>query len=380
LSLAKTPKATDRFVESGTILVSRSGNVGRVTIAHRPHLKRLITDDLLRVEPQEARLSGWLYAFLRTSSFRLMATGERYGHLIKHLETSHLNALPVVMADESVIARFETDVKRIFAWRDASHTLVEEAEGLYSATLGLDTSAAIMDMPFSVQASSFITGRRRLDAFYHNPLVDQIRQAQVRQAKAVKSLDQLTTRIWWPGRFRRVFGDNGTPYVSAEDIFDLNPVIAKRVYAGLVGNREDYFLRPEWLVMVRSGQTYGLNGSIRLVGGRLTRFFVSEDLIRISPDPDLIRSGYLLCALSHPLLGRPLVIQNAYGTSIPHLEPSDVSTIPVARFEAEIENKIADRMEQAAQLQAEADELEDQITAEAEDIVRRFIRGIKSVL
>src|SRR5207249_3777479 len=34
LSLAKTPKAAERFVQSGTILVSCSGNVGRVTIAH----------------------------------------------------------------------------------------------------------------------------------------------------------------------------------------------------------------------------------------------------------------------------------------------------------------------------------------------------------
>ena len=45
-----------------------------------------------------------------------------------------------------------------------------------------------------------------------------------------------------------------------------------------------------------------------------------------------IRPGYLLTALTHPTLGRPLVIRNAYGTSIPHLDPADVSDIPVVRF------------------------------------------------
>lgn len=247
---------------------------------------------------------------------------------------------------------------------------------MYSTALDLDSSAVNLDTPFAVPAHTVFDGRRRLDAFYHNPLSEQIVQAQIQRAKAVRPLAELTTRIWWPGRFKRIFGDNGTPYVSAEDLFDLNPIISKRVYAGLVNNREDYFLQAEWLVLVRSGQVYGLNGSVRLVGSRLTEFFVSEDLIRIAPQADLIRPGYLLCTLSHPLLGRPLVIRNAYGTSIPHLEPPDVGTIPVPRFDAQVENEIAERIERAVQLQADADVLEDKITAEAEETVRQFMRGM----
>jgi hypothetical protein len=309
----------------------------------------------------------------------LIATGEHYGHIIKHLEVSHLNALPVVTVDDPVATRFQKDVQTIFSKRDEAYGLIEEAEELYAAAIGLDNSAIDIDLPFSVSASSFSGGRRRLDAFYHNQMVDQICQAQAFRANAVRSLAELTSRIWWPGRFKRVFGDNGTPYVSAEDLFDLNPIISKRVYAGLVDNREDYFLKPEWLVLVRSGQVYGLNGSVRLVGNRLTEFFVSEDLIRISPEADVIRPGYLMCALSHPLLGRPLVIRYAYGTSIPHLEPPDVGMTPVPRFDSALEDEIADRIERAVQLQAEADTLEDEITAEAEEIVRRFMHGISVV-
>jgi type I restriction enzyme S subunit len=379
LSLAKTPHAAERFVESRTILISCSGNVGRVTMTYKPHLGSLITHDLMRVEPQDNGLNGWLYAFFRTSTFRLIATGEHYGHVIKHLEVAHLNALPVVTVDDDAASRFQSRVSRIFAQRDEAYDLIAEAEAIYSAALDLDASAASLEAPFSVQASGITNGRRRLDAFYHNPLVEQICKAQSEHGNDVVSLADLTSRIWWPGRFKRIFGDNGTPYVSAEDLFDLNPIISKHVYAGLVKNRDDYFLQPEWLVLVRSGQTYGLNGSVRLVGGRLTKFFVSEDLIRIAPEPELVRPGYLLCALSHHRLGRPLVIRNAYGTSIPHLEPLDVATIPVPRFDTTLETEIADRMERAIRLQADADELEDDITAEAEEIVRQFMRGVSAV-
>jgi type I restriction enzyme, S subunit len=374
LSLAQIPDASNRFLEHGTVLVSRSGNVGRVTIAHHPHLRRIVSDDLLRVNPSDQALTGWLYAYLRTPQFRMIATAERYGHVVKHLEVSHLNALPVVMTDKATSDRFQAEVARVFRMRDQSHAFIAKAESAYAAAVGL-REVPDAEAPFSVRASSLIGGRRRLDAFHHNISAASIEQAYRANARRVDTLGGLSEDIWWPNRFSRVFGDNGTPYVSAEDLFNLNPVITKRVYAGLVANRDDYFLDPDWLVLVRSGQVYGLNGSVRLVGSRLTKFFVSEDLIRISPRTDLIRPGYLLCALSHPVLGRPMVIKHAYGTSIPHLEPQDVGLIPIPRFSRQIEGDIADQIEGAVQLQAEADDLEDQLTADAEHIATMFIRG-----
>ena len=377
LSMAKTPDASSRLLEQGTILISCSGNVGRVTIAHHPHLGRLISHDLLRIIPSDQTLSGWLYAYFRTSQFRMIATAERYGHAVKHLEIPHLNALPVVLVEKAISDRFQADVARVFRLRDQSHQLIEQAESRFTAAVGLDT-VVNADLPFFVRVRALLQGRRRLDAFHFNVSAASIEEAYQANARQVDSLADLSENIWWPSRFSRVFGPDGTPYVSAEDLFNLNPAVTKRVYAGLVANRDDYFLDPDWLVLVRSGQIYGLNGSVRMVGSRLTRFFVSEDLIRISPRKELIRPGYLLCALSHPVLARPLVIRNAYGTSVPHLEPADVGTVPIPRFTPEVENYIADRIDTAVQLEAEADDLEDRLTAEAEQIVTMFIRGAAS--
>jgi type I restriction enzyme S subunit len=377
LSLAQTDSAAERFVESGTLLVSCSGVVGRVTVAHSPHIDRLITHDLLRVIPQDNADRGWLYAYMRTGYFRAMATGAHYGHVIKHIEPAHLSALPVVSVDQSTTREFGEKVTDIFAKRDLAHALVAEAEDAYSQCLGGDLGDVSLDDSFVVRARSFAGGRRRFDAFHFNPVVQRIRARQQASADRVDTLAELCERIWWPNRFKRSFGDNATPYVSAEDLFNLNPPINKRVYAGLIENRGDYFLKADWLVMARSGQIYGLNGSVRLVGARLTKFLVSEDLIRIAPRRGAIRPGYLLCALSHPSLGRPLIISQAYGTSIPHLEPADVATVPVTRLESSIEDAIADRMEKAVALRAEADEIEDEITVKAERMIDEFMHGSK---
>ncbi|HYL11570.1 MAG TPA: hypothetical protein VEV41_00945 [Terriglobales bacterium] len=44
-------------------------------------------------------------------------------------------------------------------------------------------------------------------------------------------LNDVAERIWWLTRFKRVFGEDGMPYMSADDLFSLNPTITKRVLA-----------------------------------------------------------------------------------------------------------------------------------------------------
>lgn len=212
-----------------------------------------------------------------------------------------------------------------------------------------------------------------MDATYSAPSAMEAIEGLRNSSAALEPLSVIAERIWWPGRFRRVFGSNGTQYVSAAELFDSNPHISKRIYAGLVPKRSDYFVKRGWLLVARSGQTYGLNGRVLLVDQSHEDYFVSEDLIRIIPRAGVIRPGYLMIALSHPQLGRPIVIRNAYGTSIPHLEPADLGAIDIARFSAKVEEQIADFAEEAAELRGRADELEDEMTLRAETIVTEFL-------
>jgi hypothetical protein len=126
--------------------------------------------------------------------------------------------------------------------------------------------------------------------------------------------------------------------------------------------------------MACSGQTCGLNGSVAMATRTLAEHFLSHDIILIVPKANEIRSGYLLIALGHPRLGRPLVIRNAYGSSIPHLDPNDVACIPVVRLDDDaLEKAIADAAERAVVLRDEADRLENEVASDAEYIVSRFL-------
>jgi hypothetical protein len=103
---------------------------------------------------------------------------------------------------------------------------------------------------------------------------------------------------------------------------------------------------------------------------------LTNHILRIIPESKAqIRVGYLQAVLSHPLLGRPRVLKGAFGSSVPELSPDDVSRLSIPRLPSSTEEEIANGFEEAAKLRAQADDLEDQIAAEAEACVNRFLSG-----
>ena len=191
--------------------------VGKVTVAHEPHLNVVLSDDLLRITPRDESLTGWLYAYMRTSTFRMMATTLRYGHVIKHLEVQHLKALPVVDVAPTISARMTAATNEIFANRDKAQELIEQAEVIYFHALGDYQPRQRYDTAMIVSSSSVTRGRRRLDSFYHNQDAVDIEAALKNAAPSTDSLVEVCDRIFYPSRFRRFFGENGTPYRSAEE-------------------------------------------------------------------------------------------------------------------------------------------------------------------
>lgn len=375
LALERTQGASERFVNRGAILVTCSGSVGQATLAYEPHLNTFISHDLLRVEARDENLWGWTYAFLRSDQAYAMMNGAQYGHVIKHLECAHLNSLPVPIPPDSRLEYFNSAVRTILEKRDLAYALLKEAETLFSEAIGEVPNHANPESGFEVPASLLFGKRRRLEGSYHTPQATKILNHFRRRKLPVMPLSEVTERVWWMTRFKRVFGEEGVPYFSAEELFSNNPKITKRVLIEQAENAEEFFVKAGWIIMACSGQTYGLLGSVALMTEHHKRVFFSHDLVRIIPRRELIHPGYLLTALGHPTFGRPLTIRFAYGTSIPHLEPSDVSTFPVVRLGECTEQAIGERVEEATTLRVEADELENTIAAEAEKIVSEFIAG-----
>lgn len=376
LSLDRTNNAANRFVTSGMILVTCSGSVGRATLASKPLEGILISHDLLRVEPEQEKLWGWLYAYLRAPQTRAMMTSAQYGHVIKHLEVSHLNALPMPVLRDELLEDFRAKVQTILDARNKAQTLLTEAESRFEAFIGTPDASDIGEEGFSIRASGMFYGRRRMEGFFHNPAIHAIRKHfAARKLKSI-ALGAGGFDVWLPNRFKRISAEDGVPLLDSSDLFEINPDISRHIADGDFGDRYEGRVKAGWLMVSRSGQIYGLNGSVAIANNFHEGKVVSDDIIRIAPRADAaMRAGYLFVAMTHPVLGRPLVKGQIYGSSIPHLDVTDVETLQIVRLEPSIEDAIADLAEQGAALLAKADLLENDIAADAEAIIDRFIAG-----
>lgn len=367
LAMSKTTKAEARLVSEGTILVMASATVGRAIVATKAHENAIISHHFMRVHPLQPELAGWVYAYLRSPQALSMVRGSQYASVIRHVEAHHLATLPVPVVSKVVADDFQRRVSAIIACRNTAARLRDEADAEFGRAVSADPTSE-QETNFTTSVSQVRFRRRRLEAAYHAPQV----QAIVHSFKRWQPLGEITNGIWWGKRFKRNYGDGGIPYLSADDVFTMNPYSTTKILVDSDDAHEDYFVQRGWLVMACSGQTYGLNGATMIVTEWHENTFFSHDMIRIRPKEGA-RAGYLLIALTHPTLGRPLLLREAYGMSIPHLDPADVAQFPVVRLANAVEDKIADLAEQAVSEQFRAEMMERELADAASQVISDFL-------
>lgn len=376
LAIEKTSNASNRFLNPGTIVVTCSGAVGRATLAYDAHADMLISHDLLRVEPRSPEQRGWIYAYLRSPQARAMMNSAQYGHIIKHLETSHLDALPIPVVRNDIAADFQRQVEIILELRNRAHELTSQAEQAFERALGNVSIDDWGHRGFDVKASALFAKRRRLEAAAHNPGVESIRRHLAERGQGFVSIGRAGYRVWVPGRYKRIPASDGVTYFDSADLLEMNPDTNKRFADCAFGDEFRGRVRKDWLLMPCSGQVYGIIGSAVLAGQALHDQVISNHVIRIVPGKDAsMRVGYVLTALSHPTLGRPLIKSLAFGSSVPEIDPNEVIDFDVVRVGLEDEIAIAKLAEEAVETRSKADILERKIAADAGILVDKFLAG-----
>lgn len=373
ISAAMIRDADSRMLKKDWLLLSSSGDVGRVAPVRKEMLGKVVSHHLFRIQPKDPDDYGWLYAYLRTATFRAIAKSSQYGHIINHIEVPHLLGMPVVMPAVDTRRAIGDKAVRAIALREDAAALQEQAWSAYADLVNPHARPVVQQTWQAVGVSEIMAGRRRFEGHYHRADYRAVEElVRTSATNGVATVAAVSKSVELGNRFKRYFGSNATPYRSAGELFDVNAPVTKRIYSALLDDPERYMLIPGQIVMACSGQTYGLLGRTMILTDQHKGIFGSHDLIRIDPDTSKIRLGYLQTVLSHETYGRPLAIRYASGTSIPHLDPIDIRDIPVPRFSTSDEDRVADLYEEASKLMSQADALENEATAAAEDTIARM--------
>lgn len=376
LAIDKLKNADELFVPQGTVLVRRSADVGRSVLTCAHHEKHLISDHFFRIEPHDPIHKGWLYAFIRSVAGRAIMTGAKYGHIINHIEIGHLAAVPVPVVNEERAREFQEQTAEILDLRNRAHRLSLKAEERFESAL---TPLKVKDwgeQGYTARASAMFAGRRRLEGVFHNPGAAAIGRHLAKHGRGFTTLDDADFDVWVPSRYKRIPAEDGVPYYDSADLLEVCPDVTKRFADCNFGDKYRGRVKKGWLLVPCSGQVYGIIGSVVLAGDSLNNQVVSNHVMRIAARENTkIRTGYLLTALTHPRLGRPLVKALPFGSSVPEIDPAEFAMLQIVRLTAKEETGIADLAEESAALRAQADVKERAMAEAAGRIIEKFIAG-----
>ncbi|MFF0711221.1 methylation-associated defense system restriction endonuclease subunit S MAD5 [Streptomyces bauhiniae] len=154
--------------------------------------------------------------------------------------------------------------------------------------------------------------------------------------------------------FRRVYltdSEHSVPFLGTKDMMaaDLTGLPRLRKSDAESATLSYLRLKPGMTLISCSGFNAGRRAYVRPDMGDC---WSSQDTLKVEPDPEKIKSGYLYAFLLSRF-GESLVRGSVYGSAVKHIEPHHIAGLPVPRLGAAFESHIHDLIEECARLRAE---------------------------
>lgn len=322
-------------VKKGQILLTCSGGVGQCSLVSDTLNGKFFSHDLIRITCKKEQDAGYLYAYLRTKTGKALVQSGEYGAVISHIEPDHLESVPIPNPPAALKKRIHELVIRSYALRDQANTLLDAAEQLFCEALKLPPLAKLRTAHFDKSADlrnwtvNLSDYAGRLDASYHMPIVNSILRRMKKEAAEMTAIgdDRISRRIILPGRFRRVYVQEGqgVPFFGGKQIHELDPTNKK--YLSRKHHRERIereLALDENMIMVTCSGTIG---KVTIVPKHWAGWTANQHIIRVVPTTPEI-AGYLYVFLQSDY-GHELITRFTYGSVVDEIDDTHVAKIPV---------------------------------------------------
>jgi len=378
-------------VTQGTLIVTRSGTVGRCTIASKRLSRFAISDDAIRIRAEKVPV-GYLYAFLSSWIGQALIVKDQYGSAIKHLEPHHLAKVPVPLLPEIEQEAIHAAIEKAFALRDEANDLLDEADQMLHQEVGLPVfdeslvpylqppelsgkAASVMPHPqaFTLKSSDL---NDRFDVSYHIPVVKMIAALLQEGRHEVVRLDSLATGIRIPPRFKRIYvkKEFGVPFIRPSHLPQVRPYDLG--YISHLTPVMSQLRLNEGEVLIT---TDGTVGRIGLVTSKTDGWAGSNNIARVIYGKEDGRNGFLAAFLSTPY-GYYQLAREIFGGVIDHIEESQIRSVLIPNPPPEVQSAIGQLVVRAYEKKDEASALEALAIRECEEaLMNNNDQTIKSV-
>ena len=344
------------YVESGDILVSRSGTVGTSVLCGESYKKYVASDDCIRVRVKE-KYRGYVAAYLKNKyGFSLLAK-DAHGKVIKHLKPDDIENLPIMLFDMAEMQAINDSMNTAAAKYDEARKLFGLVEELLQQEIG-------NIIPTVVPANNIISYDKlictRLDPHMYEPYANYMTNQIFNMRHKLLS---DVAEVWGVARFKRHYleegNENGIELYSSSDIIRGNLSASKYISRKLnQRNIKKCLVKKDTILIPCSGAYGGILGKGTMAGELLDGKVVTQHVLRVTKKNDDMYFYYVAAFLCSEKFGYPLVTATRFGKDIPELSPETLETIPIPDIDYEAQKKIGDIFVEAIKAQEEANRLE----------------------
>lgn len=362
ISKKYSPYLEDLELKKDWILITRSGTLGKVIFTNSDLESKIGTDDLVRIKPKENKIKkGFLYAFLASRYGYGLLTQSSYGGVVKHIEPHHVEniKIPVFPNDEQV--KIDNLIINASNFRVKANKFLIEAIEYFENLIG--HSDANLGCQFGIVKSESINQfYKRFDAQYQ--LLNKTLKNEKKDNLKYEKISKYADSIFVGGRGKRVYVENGVPFLSSSEMMLYNPKRSCKKVSTTTPGLNLMTVSEKDILISRSGTV----GNSVLVGNDLADTAVSEHALRLVINQKKISSNYVFCFL-RTKYGIKSLESSSFGSVIITLNEDLIGNINMPIVGKEDQDKISALIEKHINFLDQSVELENQ----AIDIVEKEI-------
>ena len=214
-------------VHKNTLLITRSGTIGNLTIVTGVLDGKLVTEDAIRVIAKNSQDIGFLYAYLKSNVGNPLIQQSVFGAVIDHIEPKHIEEIKIPKIKNELRDTIGNNVLKVFNLRDEANKLIDEATSDFYNKTKL-TKIKIEDSELyecnnKVWTNYEFSEGLRLDGSYYN-LLNALVLKNIK--KTIKEYEPLgkKNRIFELPTYKRIYlkVGNGLPFLSGKNLIEAN--------------------------------------------------------------------------------------------------------------------------------------------------------------
>lgn len=328
----------DLILKKGWILVTCSGTLGNTSYTNGNYAGRIATHDLIRVVPDERKLpGGYIYAFLSGKYGYYQITQSQFGGVVKHINATQAGNIQIPILPKDVIFEADKMIQESARLREEAADALEEAQNMLIDAFDIYFSNTKFATAKSNLKDIFSSLQHRLDP-------PAIINSGVKAMEVVQSrfdcvpLGKTGAKVRRPGIFKRIYVEDGLPYIKGSEIFNINPFMRcehlSRKRTPFIDEMQLY----EGQILVTCA---GSIGQVKMITKEYEEknAIGSQDIIRIEPNDPLFTKEYLFAYLQLPFVFEYMQSMK-YGSVIERVEPFHIESIPVRKPSIELSHQI----------------------------------------